>query len=386
MGSKAAILPFISQGLSAVSIPEKPIVDLFGGACSISGAFGNSEKIITNDIQEYSSVIASCYLRKCNSINTGMVLEQAKVIAENIISSQDSALKYPQSCSLDEFNSIEKLNQELINCHFDDEYHLFSRFYSGTWWSFEQCAWIDGIRGTLDKLLDSDQITLADFNLGLSCLMHAMAYASQGTGHYAQYRDAKTVSSMNDINKYRQKSIPELFSKKMAELLQWNKNNVVDHNHQILTLDYQKCLEAIPQSTIYADPPYAFVHYSRFYHAIETVVKYDYPELQEKAGKIVKGRYRVDRHQSPFCIKTTVKKSFLKLFDGVRDSHSNLVLSYSNTGMIDITDLLELAHSELGNSYKVWAIDTDHDHMTMGRKDDHLRQVKESMILCKRAL
>ena len=103
-----------------------------------------------------------------------------------------------------------------------------------------------------------------------------------------------------------------------------------------------------------------------------------------KAGKLVKGRYREDRHQSPFCIRTQVKGAFTALFDGVKDSGSDLLLSYSNTGMIEIEELIDLAHQELGNSYKVWVENTDHDHMTMGRKQDRTRAVEESLIIAKK--
>jgi adenine-specific DNA-methyltransferase len=45
--------------------------------------------------------------------------------------------------------------------------------------------------------------------------MYAMAYCSQGTGHYAQYRDAKTNSSFNDICIYRKKRFLNFLVKKL---------------------------------------------------------------------------------------------------------------------------------------------------------------------------
>ncbi|MCY1312642.1 hypothetical protein D9M70_630800 [compost metagenome] len=74
----------------------------------------------------------------------------------------------------------------------------------------------------------------------------------------------------------------------------------------------------------------------------------------------------------------------MALFDGVKDSGSDLLLSYSNTGMIDIEELIDLAHQELGTSYKVWVENIDHDHMTMGRKKDRTRAVEESLIVAKK--
>src|SRR5690554_893872 len=189
---------------------------------------------------------------------------------------------------------------------------------------------------------------------------------------------------MKDINKYRQAHVSKWFIRKFEALVKWNLENAKDLGHKVLSKDFKDCLNKIQPSVVYADPPYAFVHYSRFYHAIETIVKYDYPELQVKGGKIVKGRYREDRHQSPFCIRTQVKGAFTDMFDGVKDSDSDLLLSYSNTGMIDIEELISLAVHEFGSKYRVWFEDIDHDHMTMGRRGDRSRDVKESLIIAQR--
>lgn len=383
MGSKAGILPFVGGGLAKVHKPGQPIVDIFAGACAISGGFGHLGPMISNDIQVYSAVIASTYLYKASRIGHFDIVALAKPYAEKKLQQLPQGIDYPASCSLKAFNQVEEANRALINERFGSKYHLFTKYYSGTWWSAEQCVWIDSIRQALDKLLKDGSIEQADFCLGLTCLMHAMAYCSQGTGHYAQYRDAKTESSMKDINKYRQASLPALFRRKFGPLLAWNNVSVLPYGHKLISEDYRSALADIPPSVVYADPPYAFVHYSRFYHAIETIVRYDYPTLQQKAGALVKGRYRDDRHQSPFSIRSQVASAFGDLFQGVKDSRSSLVLSYSNAGLIDADELVALANAVLGRGYKIGVEYKGHDHMTMGRRADHLRKVQELLIIAK---
>ncbi|WP_244118917.1 DNA adenine methylase [Burkholderia gladioli] len=384
MGSKATLLSFIGESLGKVHSTDRPLVDLFAGACAISGGFGHATKIIANDIQEYSATIGNAYLRMAPNAARHDVITLASKYAREKLDQLPRDLVHAEDCSLEEFNAVEERNRALLNTDFSIPYHLFTRTYSGTWWSAEQCVWIDSIRQALDSLLEAGLFTEPDYRLGLTCLMHAMAYTSQGTGHYAQYRDAKTDASMKDIHKYRRQSVSDLFDRKFASLIKWNNANAIDLGHELMSLDYIDCLEKIPASIVYADPPYAFVHYSRFYHAIETVTKYDYPELQIKSGKMVKGRYRVDRHQSPFCISSSVQSAFVNLFDGVKDSKSDLILSYSNTGMLEIDDLIELANQKLGSRYNVWVENLNHNHMTMGRREDRTRQVEESLIIAKR--
>lgn len=388
MGSKAKIIKFVAEGLRE-AYRGGPICDLFAGACTLSGALGHAAPIISNDIQSYSKVISQIYLHKLSiaaqKLSPLEITERASTIVNQTREFLPQDLTYPVSPTLSDFNKIEQQNRELINKNFQGKYHLFVKFYSGTWWSAEQCMWIDALREATDQFLFEGRINQGDHGFILTCIMHAMAYCGQGTGHYAQYRDAKTNSSLADINLYRQKSIAEHFSRKFVSLRSWNMSNVSKSaNHQMLSMDYVDCLKQLGEGTVYADPPYAFVHYSRFYHAIETFVLYDYPDLQIKGGSIVKGRYRDNRHQSPFSIRSLVPEAFTALFKGVEDSGSNLVLSYSNSGLLKLSEMFELAQDCMGDYYEISALTTDHTHMTMGRREDRNREVEEALLVAVR--
>jgi adenine-specific DNA-methyltransferase len=210
--------------------------------------------------------------------------------------------------------------------------------------------------------------------------MYAMAYTSQGTGHYAQYRDANTESGMNDISIYRKRKLEPYFVRRYDEFVASLAPKASLQAHRVTSLDFKDCLAQFSGGTVYADPPYCFVHYSRFYHALETLVLYDNPTVQQMKGTHVKGRYRETRHQSPFCIKSQVEQAFLDMFDGVNRSKSNLVLSYSNTGMISIAEVQRLA-KKVFNGRKISVSLTDHTHMTLGRRQDRSREVTECLIL-----
>lgn len=383
MGSKAKIINFVSESIQ--SIYEGGVIcDLFGGAASLSGALGASYSILTNDIQYYSAVIASVYLKPIEEIDAESLLQDATANYTKAKSKISVNIDYKNFNSLEEFNEIEERNRSLIDHNFRHHYHLFVKNYSGTWWSGEQCLWIDAIKQAIDKRVKNGEFGQAEYALAMSALLHAMAYSSQGTGHYAQYRDAKTESSMADINIYRQKRLQDIFLNKLNQVIVWSRENVIDLDHSITTLDYTDCLKKLNGGTVYADPPYAFVHYSRFYHAMETLCLYDYPDLQIKGGSLVKGRYREGRHQSPFCIRSQVNGAFEELFSGVKKAGANLALSYSDTAMISLDVLLEISKKTLKSNYEVWVENLDHQHMTMGRQNDRSRDVKELMLLARK--
>jgi adenine-specific DNA-methyltransferase len=378
MGSKSKIMNFLLEGINKVHAPGSPILDLFAGSCSLAGAIGDTTQIISNDIQTYSSIISKAYLSSFadkTMPTTTEIEKQIEFLAEQRKKEYGFHFFYDKDISLKEFNELEKKQQSIINKNFSNQWHLFVKNYAGTWWSAEQCIYIDVIRQIIE-----DYTSMPYYDALMACLMYAMAYTSQGTGHYAQYRDAKTESSMLDILMYRRRSVLKYFITKYAEIYEWLPQKKPKHEHRHLAVDYREACTLFKNGTIYADPPYCFVHYSRFYHALETLVKYDYPTLQMQNDEVVKGRYREDRHQSPFCIKSKVYQAFYDLFKATEQSNSRLVLSYSNTGMITLDNLYELANNIFKNREKT-ILSIDYKHMTLGRLNDRDRSVKECLLL-----
>ncbi|MEC2277817.1 DNA adenine methylase [Bacillus velezensis] len=377
MGSKRKIIDYVIEGINEC-YTGGTVVDLFAGSSVLAGALRGQTPFVANDIQEYSSVLAKTYLGNYHWDDDPNILEEIiekATIKVNYFNERypDISFDYNVDFTLSQFNELEKKQQELIERDFSDiEYHLFLKYYSGTYWNFEQCLWIDSIRGVAEEYKDSDL-----YYPIISSLMFAMSYNSQSTGHYAQYRDATNNKNMNDILIYRRKEIVPYFIRKFTEF-----QNVLQENQQpsnVVSKDYIDCLNNIEfKSTVYADPPYCFVHYSRFYHAIETLVRYDYPEVKYK------GRYRTDRHQSPFCIRSQVRSAFERMFAIINERESNLVLSYSNTGMIKLDEIIELAVSTFDDNYTIQARSLDYLHSTMGRKEDKSREVQECLLLVKR--
>lgn len=376
MGSKRKLLAYLGDSINEIYEGEN-ICDLFAGTSVLSGSLGHSATMHSNDIQKYSAILSKTYLGNYDSIEFKNLINDVVKLAQNHVDKIKKlyphlVFDYTIEMSLDEFNIIEKQQQELINTDFKNTKHfLFIKNYSGTYWSFEQCLWIDGLRAAAEKYIKSP----AYYPI-LSSLMFAMAYNAQSTGHYAQYRDANNIASMKDIIIYRRKEILPYFRKKLIELIESIESN--KFNHVITSLDYRDCLDIIPKGTlVYADPPYAFVHYSRFYHVLETLVKYDYPEV------LFKGRYRTDRHQSPFCKRTEVIGAFEVMFEKIKRKNSKLILSYSNNGMISLEQILNIATKIFKNEYIVHSKAVDYTHSTMGRSEDKSREVKEYLIIAR---
>jgi|GEM_PF-351187 len=377
MGSKREILDFVSDAIKEIGVNNAWICDLFAGTGIVSASMKGKFNIHSNDIQSYSSILTQTYLSNLkDSIPFTKILEIKNETTALVNQFRELHPKfsfdYTKATSLKEFIALEDQQQKLLEFDFKAGFHLFAKYYSGTYWSYDQCVWIDSLRAIAESYKGQ-----AEYNVILSSLIFAMSYASQSTGHYAQFRDA-TKDNMLDILSYRNRDVWSYFERKFTELIT-NINGASQKAFKTTTLDYLDCLRIVNEgSIVYADPPYQSVHYSRFYHALETLIKYDYPKIQYK------GRYREDRHQSPFCKKTTVNRAFTNLFEAIKSKKAHLVLSYSDTGMISLAQIENLANKILSKEkYSYILLEKDHVHSKMGRSDEKQQDVKEFILLFK---
>ena len=377
MGSKREILDFVTTAIEELDVKCTWFCDLFSGTSVVGASLKTKYNIHSNDIQSYSGVLAKTYLTDLKTNIPITAIDAIKKEATELVKEfrykyVELNFDYNSTSDLKKIIEIERAQQQLIANEFHIGFHLFTKYYSGTYWNFEQCVWIDSLRCIAEKHKDKPLYFAI-----MSSLISAMSYVSQSTGHYAQYRDINE-NNIDDILIYRRRNIWYYFERKFRELIV-SLNGADSKDSRITNLDYLDCLRLVePGSIVYADPPYQSVHYSRFYHALETLVRYDYPAVSHK------GRYREDRHQSPFCKKTTVNQAFTELFNGVNDRRAHLALSYSDTGMITLTEINDLAKRVFDANYSITVLEKDHIHSKMGRSDEKQQDVTEYLVLYKR--
>ena len=82
-------------------------------------------------------------------------------------------------------------------------------------------------------------------------------------------------------------------------------------------------------SFIYADPPYTDMQYSRYYHLLNVVSRYNYPLPTRNSGKYTKGLYTIDRYQSKLSNKSTCLETFNNLVSFANNYNKNLAISFA---------------------------------------------------------
>jgi adenine-specific DNA-methyltransferase len=325
MGNKNRLLNFIVPAIEEVTKEGDTICDLMAGTHCVGYALKKRNRIIGNDIQEYSHIIGRALIENNR---------------ETI--SREDALNELSDCYLE--------NKQWQNFSF------FNDNYADTYFAKEQCMDIDSIRYAIETVNDRFRKALY-----LCALMHAMCKVQSTPGHFAQYMPKEHYR----IIPLRQMDVWQEFLEKCEDFKAVVRNSMENQAHKA---DFKKLLHSIDceVSCFYVDPPYSVEQYSRFYHVLETVVRYDNPSLKHKA------LYRTDRYKSGFCYKNTVENEFEFIMREVSDRESALVISYSEKGVMPV-EKLEL----LGKKYfkHVEMRRNSYAHSTLGKGKENINEV-----------
>lgn len=381
MGSKKAILDFVAKELIKLTEPGDILVDLMAGTHTIGYAMKNRCKIVANDIQRFSLVIGETllnynpekkfdgvlldtfrrfYISNLRHLSElfskgfyleGQLFERAEENSNIWVRYRDFCEGYPHFMREtplygwdEEFTML--FEPHRVNAYQTlnklEPYSLFTLYYANTYLGVQQAAEVDSIRAAIDKLCDQwlpQQDNFEEIDayrlrcMLVSALIAVLNKINPGPGHWAAFPHVNDRNCKYLINQ-RKMSVWDIFLDRVREFERSLAKNPSDHGeHIVMTEDYVNFMDEVKEyirqaKIVYLDPPYSQGHYSRFYHLIETLTCYDYPSIS------FAGRYRADRHQSPFAQKQAVGNAIGKVCEIAREGGALLVTSYSRGGVV----------------------------------------------------
>lgn len=389
LGNKTKIINEIKEEISNITSQGEYVVDLFSGSGVVAQNLAENFIVIANDVQNYSKIITSVLLKR--NLDKFQISSYSDLInSESYIKNKEKLcdlfrkpLEYEQKilgnsdyeglaslCECGVFYNGKNLNRDLLpfikevfgeslNLFTDKNlievrknqsvYMLFTLYFSNGYFSLEQCIEIDSLRCAIDNVNGMNFNEDVEKQVLVTCLIHSISQIVSSVGkNFAQpikikdkngkVKTHSIVRCMRD----RKMKIDSIFNSIYSKLLRSNK--IISDENIAYCLDSIEVFnnEIVKKAkTFYLDPPYTIDHYSRFYHVLETLIKYDYPEMQEKIvnGKsmLMNGRYRNDRFQSKFSIQTEGQIELEKVISKIYDLKANLVLSYSESDISKMT-------------------------------------------------
>ena len=370
LGSKLRLLDPIRRAVAAVAPEGQPVCDLFSGSGIVSLALASDWDVTSVDIQEYSRVLCNGIvnppsnaseegLRLCDRASKGSLRSQLRYGLRGVLAHERHCVADAADgtvdglCDLLEQGSLPALNgrgdmprqlRSEVSGALDnlDKQGLASgpetvvtRHFGGRYFSWEQAIDFDALLAQI-HLMDGPS---RDFHLAAALVVASDTVNTVGK-HFAQpikLRDAKGFPKRHLVKQTLRDRALSVFDRYRACCESLATLRRTRGDHRAIRSDYLAFLESdtTPFAVVYADPPYTRDHYSRYYHVLETMALRDEPEVattkirSNGVPRLSRGIYRMERHQSPFCIPTKAPWAFEHLFVRMAKRQTPLVLSYS---------------------------------------------------------
>lgn len=242
--------------------------------------------------------------------------------------------------SPEKINNIIKNYNNINGEDLDDNY--FSKNFGGKYFSMDSARIIGFIRENIEA--NKEKLTDREYNMLISSLLYSVDKIANTVGHYDAYFKKEAVD-----DNFFMRPIDPIDVKEVS----------------IFREDANQLAKRIQTDVVYIDPPYNSRQYSRFYHVLETITKWEKPELHGVALK------PEPENMSDYC-RVNAKVRFAEL---VRDINAKyLVVSYNNTydsksnsSQNKIT--LEEIKNMLSRKGKTKIFEKDYRHFNAGNTD-----------------
>jgi adenine-specific DNA-methyltransferase len=402
MGAKHNLAPVVAEIISG--LPPGPCLDLFAGMCSVAGALSATGRSAwCNDIQRYAALVSRALVTSTESPISGLQASEALLCAfkrnssrlgkrfrgrlkdESIALQRESYLAYNELAhDWRHAGNDSKIASEVISLMRSPKafpYRLITLTYSHGYFGLRQAIDLDSIKYAIDGAHRSRRITFSQTQQCMAALIQTASKICSAPGHFAQYLTVKNRSTYDYIRRMRRRDAWEVFRSSLDTISpygtsQWRAQNRTFCRDAIRLLGELPNIGHTPR-IVYADPPYSEAQYSRYYHVLESLVRYDYPTVTGK------GRYREGRFTTPFSLASGVSQAFAKLSARSAKMGADLVISYPSNGFLfqhggDLASILRERYSKLD------VVKINHTHSTLGGRHGPMNSNVEEMIFVAR--
>lgn len=174
--------------------------------------------------------------------------------------------------------------------------------YGNKYFAMNDAKLIGFIRQDIEDKYQNKEINEKEYYVLLASLLYSFDRVSNTVGHYEAFIKGKPIRSDFKFDLVQ----PFITEKKF----------------EIYREDSNKLAREVKADIVFVDPPYNSRQYSRFYHVMETIVKWDKPELYGVAMK------PKEENMSDYC-RNSAPAVFKDLIENLNCKY--IVVTYNNT-------------------------------------------------------
>ena len=311
IGSKYSILDFITSSIEKTlalcgenrAPSELVFADLMAGTGVVAGAFKKAGySVVANDNQYYSYVLLK------NMLENGKELTEQR--RSELIAAVNDAPEI-EGFIYKNYSYGGTEGKEHRRMYFSDE-------------NAKKC---DGARIFIENEFKGGKITESEYYFLLASLINSADKFANTASVYGAF--------LKSLKKSAQKPMA------ITECAPIDGENAGKaYNENISEL-----IKKVSGDVLYLDPPYNARQYCTNYHLLETLARYDEPEI-----KGVTGLRGYSAQKSDFCVKGKVERAFADIVKNADFKY--IFLSYNNEGLMSFNDI-EKIMSKAGK-YKVY--------------------------------
>ena len=195
----------------------------------------------------------------------------------------------------------------------DDTFGTLTSAYGGYYFSQGQALWFDALQATLPEKQPARSVALA-------ALIQAASSCAASPGHTAQ-PFSPTLGAKEFLHDAWQRSVCEKTKNALIQISAL-------HAKQAGRAEVRNANDATSSlqkgDLVFLDPPYSGVHYSRFYHVLETIAR---GRCGEVSGS---GRYPppAERPRSSYSVSTEATQALDDLLKKIAEKEAKAILTF----------------------------------------------------------
>lgn len=383
MGHKGKMLPVLGDILLHYGTNSEKIADPFCGSAAVSWflAENTAKEVVSGDIQSFAVARAKAVIERIDTFDPSRMLtawfDRSKTVVDEVAAHFPNNLRSIEP-NLSDSGQIRQVVTQSRNFCCDVLPAVFSgingkwpisRAYGGYYYSPVQALIFDALRQCLPTRVDQRKVALA-------ALVEGVSRAAAAPGHTAQPFQPTASSAKYIIEAWKRDpwDLVKCAVEDMASRAAYTKGQAVVGR-------YDETIGSLRAGDlVFADPPYSGVHYSRFYHALETIAR------GVEFDPIGRGRYPVisQRPSSEFSMKSTAKIAAQRLLSLCAARDLSLVLTFPTAGAsngLDAKDFVDYGKS-IFSKVSVEKFESDFSTMGGNKKHREARKVCQESIIC----
>lgn len=346
IGNKANLVDTIYQTLIAQGVSGESFFDVFSGTTSVSSFFKKKDySVISSDLLYFSYVLQKAYISNNETLNFNKLLPTINVFDNELFSTnlQKVIIYLNQIDGVDGF--IYK-NYTPSGTHYLEQPRMYFSDING--------QKIDAIRQKIESWYLESLLSEQEYFCLLACLIETVPFYANISGVYAAFQ-----------KKWDVRALKPLVLRPIAFIC--NSKDNFAYLQDSVHLSHR-----IKADIFYLDPPYNQRQYAPNYHLLETIARYDNPNI-----KGVSGMRDYSEQKSKFCNAKTAINELESIASS--QNYKYLILSYNSEGIMSQDSII----STLKKFGSVSLVEFDYLRYKSNQNGEQNKFVREQLFILK---